>query len=92
MTTQEFNLEEVYDEKISPLLKQIIEVCNEHDLPMVASFCYSLDKDGKNAVVNTVLNFEDRTPERLQHAAKAIYGEHNCILQLPTPTKKEQSK
>ena len=32
------NQEEIYDSKISPLMKQIIEVCKEHKIPMVASF------------------------------------------------------
>lgn len=37
---EQFNIESVYDEKISPLLNQIIAICNEHKMPMIASFAY----------------------------------------------------
>lgn len=36
-----YNLESVYDEKISPLMTQIIAICKEHNMPMVASFAYT---------------------------------------------------
>ena len=36
--------EEIYDEKISPLMQQIIEVCKEHKIPMVASFACPNDE------------------------------------------------
>jgi hypothetical protein len=34
------NLEQVYDEQINPLMAQIIAICKEHGLPMIASFQY----------------------------------------------------
>lgn len=30
--------EEIYDAEISPLMKRIIEVCKEHDIPAIAQF------------------------------------------------------
>lgn len=30
--------EPIYDERISPLMKQIIDICKENGIPMVASF------------------------------------------------------
>lgn len=33
--------EAIYDEKISPLMKQILEVCEEHGMPMFATFQFS---------------------------------------------------
>ncbi len=38
--------EAVYDEKIAPLMAQIIALCQEHDIPILASF--ELD-DGRDA-------------------------------------------
>ena len=35
---EHYNLESIYDEKISPLMRQIIDICKEHNMPMVASF------------------------------------------------------
>ena len=31
--------EEVYDSKICPLMKQIIAICDEHEISMIASYC-----------------------------------------------------
>lgn len=35
------NLEAIYDEQISPLMKQIIAICKEHKIPMFATFEYA---------------------------------------------------
>ncbi|MES0445036.1 MAG: hypothetical protein ABUJ92_00685 [Desulfobacterales bacterium] len=71
---EQFDLEVIYDEEISPLMKQIIAICKEHQIPMVASFCYRIDEDGGNDVANTSLPFGSRQPERHKHAGRAIYG------------------
>lgn len=41
--TREFDLEAVYDEKIAPHMTEILKVCKEHSLPMVASFQYATE-------------------------------------------------
>lgn len=38
--------EEKYDEHIAPLMSKIIKLCQEHDIPMIASF--QLNDDRKN--------------------------------------------
>ncbi len=35
-----FNKETVYNNEISPLVKQIIAICKEHEIPMLAVFTY----------------------------------------------------
>jgi hypothetical protein len=40
-----FDLEEVYDEEIFPLMAKIIEVCKRHEMPFVASFQYATGGD-----------------------------------------------
>jgi len=35
--------EDVYDEKIAPLMKQVIAICKEAGIPMFASFLYAPD-------------------------------------------------
>ena len=42
---KEFDLEQVYDEAIAPLMDQIIAICNEHKMPMGASFCFRNGED-----------------------------------------------
>lgn len=36
-----FDKEDIYDTKIAPLMTQIIEVCKEHKIPMLATFNYA---------------------------------------------------
>ena len=40
------NKEEIYDEKISPLMGQIIAICREHKIAMFATYNISNDDDG----------------------------------------------
>lgn len=60
--TDTFDLEAVYDEQISPLMAQIIAVCKEHRMPMVASFLYRRD-GGPDAydACSTSLQWDGRT-------------------------------
>ena len=37
------NKESIYDEQISPLMTQILKICQEHELPMFASFQFCDD-------------------------------------------------
>lgn len=39
--------EEVYDSEISPLMGKIIELCQAHDIPILASFDLDDDRDAE---------------------------------------------
>ncbi|WP_313686037.1 hypothetical protein, partial [Pantoea sp.] len=68
-----FNLESVYDEQISPLMQQIIEICNQHQIPMVCSFAYENDAEKGVGTCTTILNgHEGRHHENFQRALEAI--------------------
>ena len=41
MSTERFDAEAAYDEKIAPLMTQIIAICREHRIPVFASFNYA---------------------------------------------------
>lgn len=43
---QSYDLEVVYDEKINPLMAQIIAICKEHNMPMLAAFQYAVKDAG----------------------------------------------
>jgi len=62
--TNEYDLEEVYDERISPLMSEIIAICKEHKMPMVATFQYAVLDDGSETPgpnwCTTVLQWADR--------------------------------
>lgn len=73
----EYDLEDVYDEQIAPLMTRIIAICKEHKMPMVATFQYQVIDDG--AVdpdphwCTTVLQWADRgLAGKAKDAANAV--------------------
>lgn len=59
MTQPVFDKEKIYDEKISPLMAQIIAACKEHGIPMLATFCYrsgDFEEDGTISFCTTSLD------------------------------------
>ena len=65
MTQENFDLEKVYDEQIFPLMAQIIAICREHRMPLLASFLYRVTGEGddqEQSFCTTVLN--ERLGER----------------------------
>ena len=76
-----FNEEEVYDNKISPLMKQLIDVCKEHKIPMVASFTYENCEEKGVGRCTTLLNgFGGRKDEAHQSANTLIRNNGNPPL------------
>lgn len=57
-----FDLEQVYDDEIAPLMAQILEVCQKHRMPMVASFQYKLDEVGEAEHCSSGLAYKERGP------------------------------
>ncbi|HEF0076123.1 TPA: hypothetical protein R8G76_001379 [Citrobacter youngae] len=69
-----YNLESVYDEKISPLMTQIIAICKEHNMPMVASFAYENCEEKGRSCCTTTLTFEGRHIREFAEATSVIRG------------------
>ena len=67
-----FNKEGVYDNEISPLMRKIIEICNENKIPMVASFTYENCEEKGCGRCTTQLVFEGREDEANQKATGII--------------------
>lgn len=70
---KEFDLEEVYDEQISPLMAQIIEICHTHQMPIIFSVCYSWDEEQGHGLCTTHILFEGRSPEAFYEAYNALF-------------------
>lgn len=51
--SEEYDLEAVYDEKVYPLMKQIIDICQEHQMPFVASFQYVSDGEDDHGLCSS---------------------------------------
>lgn len=66
-----FDKETVYDEQIAPLVSTLISICQEHDIPMLASFCYAAD-DGGESLCTTALIESQRTPAKFKKACAVI--------------------
>ncbi|MDM4471345.1 hypothetical protein [Klebsiella michiganensis] len=71
---EHYNLESVYDEKISPLMRQIIDICKEHNMPMVASFAYENSEENGIGCCTTTLTFEGRHIKAFAGAKSIIRG------------------
>lgn len=68
-----FNEEDVYDNEISPLLRQIIDICNKHNIPMIASFVYENCEDRGPGCCTTLINDkENRVHPPLNKMMKVI--------------------
>lgn len=73
------NKEEIYDEQISPLMQNIIGVCREYGIAMIASFNIAHDGEGPNGEDCARLTCTSHLPdgegafdERFSKAAVAI--------------------
>ena len=60
---ENFDLEQVYDEKIAPLMAQIIEICKEHKMPFGAQFIYANSEDEGEQVCSTFMDFRKERGE-----------------------------
>lgn len=61
------NKEQVYDEDIFPLMKRIIEICQEHKIPMIAHYAIPTPKDKHLVVTTSLLSDEFLAPISKQH-------------------------
>lgn len=74
-----YDLENVYDEQIAPLMTKIIAICKEHRLPMLASFQYQRDADEGEGFCTTTLPFDERI--LAEHFSRAM----NLLSRSPGP-------
>ena len=78
-----YNLEKVYDEEISPLMKQIIQICKNNNIPMVASFVFENDEDkGEGHCTTSINNIETRISNSITEAVKIIYARNPQSLAI----------
>ena len=69
-----FDLEHVYDEQIAPLMNEIIAICKEHQLPMLASFAYRRDENGEyDCCTTSIPGVNGQAPRSFAVASHIIY-------------------
>lgn len=59
-TKDSYDLEKVYDEQIAPLMTKIIAVCNEHKMPIFATFQYAATEDDEFVCTTNSLHADTR--------------------------------
>lgn len=72
--------EQAYDAKISPLMSQIIAICKEHEIPLLADF--SLDNETGLKCTTMLLPGEWDTPESMVEAASILYRNRSAPMML----------
>ena len=65
--------EEVYDEKISFLMLEIIEICEEYQIPMLMSFSIPTEEDPDLECTTAMLHEEWDPPSRMVEARDVIF-------------------
>lgn len=74
--------EQIYDEQISPLMTQIIEICKRHKIAHVCSF--SLDFDEGLCCTTCSTTDECEPPEKFKDCVRRLYGEDSRPLTMLT--------
>jgi len=69
------NKEEIYDNKISPLMVQILEICKENNIAMLMSFSIPTDEDPDLQCTSALLSDEMNPPKELRQALRVIRNE-----------------
>lgn len=69
------NKEQVYDEKISPLMTQIIDICHEHNIGMLADFEIPNDEDSDLCCTSATPGDGDQISRRHSRALSMLMGE-----------------
>lgn len=68
---ENYDYEGVFDEKIFPLLKTIVNICDEYGIPMVCSFQF-LNEESRFQIGTTVVSPPKRTCKKIIEAASIL--------------------
>lgn len=86
MSERTWDKEAVYDEQISPLMQQVIAICKEHGIPVVASFEYAND-----LLCSTIVT-DANTCDNLRRAGDAILAGSRATVPLMITTRDADGK
>lgn len=67
--------EDIYDEEISPLMKQIIKLCRKHGIAMVVSFAIPTEEDPGLRCTTSLPDESGAYPFDLLEALQTLYPE-----------------
>lgn len=81
MHEHDYDLEDVYDAEIAPLMREIVAICERHGMPLLASFAYARSED-RTSFCTTSIPFEGRTPDQFSEALAVIRRERPMAVAL----------
>ena len=76
--------EQVYDEKISPLMAQIIKECHEHKISMVCTFSIPNDEDPDLECTTALVGDEFGSPDYHRELVKFLYRPKTMMINEKT--------
>jgi len=74
--------EEVYDTVLDPLMKELLKLCREHDIPFVCSM--QINEAEEDAMLCTSANTPVWCSDHLMDALNAIYPPREAFLSVIT--------
>jgi len=66
-----YDKEQIYDDKIHPLMEKVIAICKENDIQMLFNCYLKTDEDG-DMTCDTYLESKEQNCNKLEDAAKVI--------------------
>ena len=66
-----YDLEKVFDETVQPLLRTIINICNEYSIPMVTSFQYK-NTESQVMLCTSIVVPPKRACDKINKAVKTL--------------------
>lgn len=87
-----YDLESVYDKQISPLMAQVIAICKEHRMPMLATFQYQRTEERGEGFCTTMLPFSERVSSDKLAAAMSALAPRRARLSTITVIKADGTK
>ncbi len=78
--------EDFYDDKISPLMSEIIKLCQEAEIPMIADFAldYNDDEECHLKCTTHLLDPEWGTPPEMNHAKDVLRPNERSPMMVTT--------
>lgn len=76
--------EDIYDNKISPLMAQVIEICQTHGIAMIANFACPNDQDESLQALSMVPDESGKHPANHKEALLCIRPSLRSPLMLTT--------
>jgi hypothetical protein len=96
MDKKYWDKEAVYDEQIAPLMTQIIKICKEHEIPLVAVFQYldAPDEEGGPGFCSTLIPTKLQSTEmrELNRIAVEVTRKNAVALAITETTEPDGKK